>query len=112
MNDRLLTSDPEVVDRYLAVHAGKEVVRASSDFTKNNKHGDGVWRISFCRPLCGHGFDLIVVDDVDVDGQVIEWFQDSLMCRVMPNADVVVFGNGELTKFLLSGERAAWGFKR
>ena len=112
MNSRILTSDKCVVDEYLARHAGKSVVRASSDFTQNNKRGEGVWRISFCRTLCGVGFDLVVVDDVDVDDRVIEWFQDSLMCRVMPNADVVVFGNGELTKFLLSGKRAKWGFKQ
>ena len=112
MNARLLTSDRQVVDRYLAKHAGKSVVRASSDFTQNNMRGEGVWRITFCRPLCGVGFDLVVVDDVDVDDQVIEWVQDSLMCRLMPGADMVVFGNGELTKFLLSGERAEWGFKQ
>lgn len=112
MNSRILTSDKCVVDEYLARHAGKSVVRASSDFTQNNMRGESVWRISFCRPLCGVGFDLVVIDDVDVDDQVIEWVQDSLMCRLMPGADMVVFGYGALTKFLLREDQASRGFKQ
>lgn len=112
MNDRLLTSDPEVVDRYLAAHAGRKVIRASCKVGLNGLQEDYVWKISFGRPLCGVVADLVVVDDVDVTDKVVEWFIEHLMCRLYPGADVVVFGNGKLTEFLLGKEQEFLGFKQ